>query len=133
LKASKREAFDAVVRLGAAAENVEVTIEVNPHTQRVRATAMGASEMRAKTRTTVVGEAEARAIAAKSMGIEVAATTIAAQTDRMRVIQGAVTEKHLKFFTRTRHPVRAIDLEGVIRVQRADGKVLSAAARQGPE
>ena len=36
------------MRLGAAAENVEVTIEVDPQTQRVRATAMGASEMRAQ-------------------------------------------------------------------------------------
>lgn len=48
VKAIKREAFDAVVRLGAAAESVEVTVEVNPHSQRVRAIAMGASEMRVK-------------------------------------------------------------------------------------
>jgi N-methylhydantoinase A len=133
LKAIKREAFDAVVRLGAAAENVEVTIEVNPHTQRVRATAMGASEMRAKTRTTVVSEAEAIAIGAKSMGIEPSAATVAAATDRMRVIQGTIKEKHLKFFTKTRHPIRAVDLEGVIRVQRADGKVTSVHARNGLE
>ena len=127
LKAIKREAFDAVVRLGAAAENVEVTIEVNPHTQRVRATAMGASEMRAKTRTTVVSEDEARAIAAKSMGVPVESTSVAAATDRMRVIQADVTEKHLKFFTKTRHPVRAVDLEGVIRsAQRCEGPYTEA-------
>jgi len=97
LKAIKREAFDAVVRLGAAAENVEVTIEVNPHNQRVRATAMGASEMRAKTRTS----------------------------------EGIVIEKKWKFLTSKRHPVRAVDLDGVIRVQRSDAKVHSAEARHG--
>ena len=48
LQRIKREAFDAVVKLGAAPENVEVVIEVDPQTQRVRATAMGASEMRAQ-------------------------------------------------------------------------------------
>jgi len=48
LEAIKREAFEAVVRQGAAEESVEVTIEVNPHSQRVRAIAMGAAEMRAK-------------------------------------------------------------------------------------
>ncbi|MBV8394060.1 MAG: hydantoinase/oxoprolinase family protein, partial [Alphaproteobacteria bacterium] len=131
IKAIKREAFDAVVRLGAAAENVEVTIEVDPHTQRVRATAMGASEMRAKTRTTVVSEDEARAIAAKSMNVPVETTSVAAATDRMRVIQAEVSEKHLKFFTRKRTPVRAVDLEGVIRIQRSDAKVVRSSAQQG--
>ena len=133
LKAIKREAFDAVVRLGAAAENVEVTIEVNPHNQRVRATAMGASEMRAKTRTSEVGEDEAKAIAARSMSVPVQDVRVAASTERMRVIQGTVTEKKWKFLTTRRHPVRAIDLDGVIRVQRSDAKVHSAEARHGIE
>ena len=56
LEAIRQEAFDAVVRLGAAAESVEVTVEVNSHSQRVRATAIGASEMRVKTRTSDAGE-----------------------------------------------------------------------------
>ncbi len=133
LKAIKREAFDAVVRLGAAAENVEVTIEVNPHNQRVRATAMGASEMRAKTRTNVVSEPEAVAIAAKSMGVPVETAHVVASTDRMRVVQATVVEKHFKFLTRKRHPVRAVDLDGVIRIQRSDAKVAKTAARQGIE
>ena len=133
LKAIKREAFDAVVRLGAAAENVEVTIEVNPHTQRVRATAMGASEMRAKTRTSEVGEDEAKAIAARSMGVPIETVRVAGATDRMRVLQGTATEKYLKFFSKQRHPVRAIDLDGVIRVQRSNGRVTQAEARHGLE
>src|SRR6185312_12790852 len=50
IKRIRREALEAVVRLGAAPEGVEVTIEVDPNTHRVRATAMGASEMRARRR-----------------------------------------------------------------------------------
>src|SRR5882724_12930084 len=69
LQRIKREAFDAAVKLGAAPENVEVTIEVDPQTQRVRATAMGASEMRSQDMRMQVSEGEAREIAARSMGL----------------------------------------------------------------
>ena len=41
LKRIRREAFEAVVKLGAAPDGVEVTIEVDQNTHRVRATAMG--------------------------------------------------------------------------------------------
>jgi N-methylhydantoinase A len=130
IRAIKREAFDAVVRLGAAAENVEVTIEIDPHTQRVRATAMGASEMRAKTRTVVLSEGSARAIAAESIGVPVEATTVVASTDRMRVIQAVIAEPAP---AKARHPVRAVDLEGVIRIQRSDARVAKSSAEQGLE
>ena len=67
---------------------VEVTIEIDPHSQRVRATAVGASEMRARHRRHI-GEAEALRIAAESMGVPAAATRLAAQTDGMRLIQAS--------------------------------------------
>ena len=131
LQRIKREAFDAAVRLGAAPENVEVTIEVNAQTQRVRATAMGASEMRAQDLLKEVSEAEARGIAASSMGLAEGAVQLAAATDQMRVFQGDVVQRKWRFFTSRRRPVRAVDREGVIRVQRSDGIVLSATAATG--
>jgi N-methylhydantoinase A/oxoprolinase/acetone carboxylase beta subunit len=131
LQRIKREAFDAAVRLGAAAENVEVTIEVNAQTQRVRATAMGASEMRAQDLLKEVTEAEARGIAASSMGLSEEAVALAAATDQMRVFQGEVVERKWRFFSSRRRPVRAVDQEGVIRVQRSDAIVLSATAATG--
>jgi len=88
LKRIRREAFEAVVKLGAAPENVEVTIEVDQHTHRVRATAMGASEMRARQRSDEIGEVEAREIAAKAMGVGLERVTLAATTPRMRVFPG---------------------------------------------
>jgi N-methylhydantoinase A/oxoprolinase/acetone carboxylase beta subunit len=128
LQRIKREAFDAAVRLGAAAENVEVTIEVDAQTQRVRATAMGASEMRAQDLLKDVSEEEARAVAAKSMGIAEDAVQLAGATEAVRVFQGSVEQRKWRFFRKTRKPVRAVDREGVIRVQRADGAVLSSTA-----
>jgi N-methylhydantoinase A/oxoprolinase/acetone carboxylase beta subunit len=123
LAAIRREAADAVVRLGAAVETVEVAIEIDPHSQRVRATATGASEMRTRTRTALVGEDEARAIAARSMEVAVETTHVAAATDRLRVIQAILADK--------RHPVRVVDLEGTIRLQRSDAVVLKTSARNG--
>jgi N-methylhydantoinase A len=131
LKAIKREAFDAVVKLGAAPENVEVTVEVDPHTQRVRATAMGASEMRARDRSSEITEDEAMTLAATSMGVTATNVHLSAQTARMRVFQGKIEERKWAIFKSRRSPVRAIDLEGVIRVQRSDGIVTSATAEAG--
>ncbi len=119
LRAIRREALDAVVRLGAAAETVEVTIEVDAHSQRVRATAVGASEMRARSHRKRVGEAEARAVAARSMGVPLAAAAVTGATDGMRLIQAPVDG---------RHPLRAVDLEGAIRIQRSNAVVARAHA-----
>lgn len=131
LQRIKREAFDAVVRLGAAPENVEVTIEVDPQTQRVRATAMGASEMRAQDMRKDVSEDEAREIAARSMGLSPETVRLAAATDQVRVFQGQVEERKWRIFSSRRSPLRAVDREGVIRVQRSDGVVAGATAQTG--
>jgi hypothetical protein len=131
LQRIKREAFEAVVKLGAAPENVEVTVEVDPQTQRVRATAMGASEMRAHDPLRDVSEEEARQVAAASMGLPEEAVRLAAETDSVRVFQGKVEERKWRVFKTSRTPVRAVDREGVIRVQRSDGSVVGATAKGG--
>ncbi len=129
----KREAIDAAVRVGAAQDGIEVAIEVDPLTQRVRATAMGASEMRAQDLLKDVSEAQARAIAAGSMGVPEHAVRLAAATDQIRVFQGEIAERRWRFFIRRRRPVRAVDREGVIRVQRGDAMVTAATAASGPD
>src|SRR5437899_3728666 len=129
LRRIRREAFEAVVKLGAAPENVEVTIEVDQHTHRVRATAMGASEMRARQRNDEVGELEAKEIAAKAMGVGLEHVTLAAATPRMRIFQGEVEERSWGIFKKRRSPVRAVDLDGVIRVQRSHSVVRPVSAR----
>lgn len=131
LQRVKREAFEAAVKLGAAPENVEVTLEVDAQTQRVRATAIGASEMRSQDMRAEVSESEALAIAATSMGVAPEVVRLAAATGEMRVFLGTVEEKKWRFFTKRRAPVRAVDREGVIRVQRSDGAVASATANAG--
>src|SRR4029453_13942785 len=129
IKRIRREAFEAVVKLGAAPDNVEVTIEVDQNTHRVRATAMGASEMRGRQRRDEGGETEAREIAAKAMGVSLERVALAAATPRMRVFQGEVEERSWGIFKKRRSPVRAVDLEGVIRVQRSHSVVRRVSAQ----
>jgi N-methylhydantoinase A len=129
IKRIRREAFEAAVKLGADPDGVEVTIELDPNTHRVRATAMGASEMRARQRKDEVGETEAREIAAKAMGLGPERVALAAATSRIRVFQGEVEERSWGFFKKRRSPVRAIDLDGVIRVQRSHSVVRPVSAR----
>jgi N-methylhydantoinase A/oxoprolinase/acetone carboxylase beta subunit len=124
LRAIRREAFDAVVRLGAAAETVDVAIEIDPHTQRVRATAMGASEMRTRSDIVAIDERAAREIAATSMAVPAEIVQMVAATDRMRIFQASIAD---------RRPVRAVDLEGTIRLQRSDARVITSSVQQGLE
>jgi N-methylhydantoinase A len=131
LQAIKREAFDAAIKLGAAPEQIEVTVEVDAQTQRVRATAMGASEMRAQDQLKQVTEAQAKDIATQSMSLLPDAVELVASTDGMRIFQGAVQEQKWRFFKSTRRPIRAVDREGVIRVQRSDGVILSTQSQWG--
>ncbi len=87
--------------------------------------------MRAQDLLKEVSEAEARSIAAASMGLPAEAVKLAAATDQVRVFQGEVVERKWRFFTSRRRPVRAVDREGVIRVQRSDGIVLGATRATG--
>ena len=110
LLAIRREAKEAVVRVGADADSVEVTVEIDQLTHRVRATAVGAAAMHAKDPDGAITESEARAIAARSMGVPPAALDLAGETSGLRVYQS--TGERLG-------AVRAVDREGAIRVQRS--------------
>jgi N-methylhydantoinase A/oxoprolinase/acetone carboxylase beta subunit len=131
LQAIKREAFDAAVRLGAVPDQVEVTVEVFAQTQRVRATATGASEMRAQDRLKQISDSAAHMLAARSMNLSSDAVELVVATDSVRIFQGTITEKKWRFFNSTRRPVRALDREGVIRIQRSDGVARIARAGDG--
>jgi N-methylhydantoinase A/oxoprolinase/acetone carboxylase beta subunit len=114
LLAIRREAKEAVVRVGADPDSVEVTVEIDQLTHRVRATAVGAAAMHAKDPDGAITESEARAIAARSMGLPTAALDLAAETSGLRVYQKA--QERLG-------AVRAVDRDGAIRVQRSHALV----------
>jgi N-methylhydantoinase A/oxoprolinase/acetone carboxylase beta subunit len=114
LQAIRREALEAAVRVGAAPGSVEVTIEIDRITHRVRAIAVGAAEMHSKDVDGSITEREARAIAARSMRLSPAMLDLVAETSGIRVYQTAGEPAGA---------VRAVDREGTIRVQRSEALV----------
>lgn len=110
LLAIRKEALSAAVKLGADGKSVDVTIEVDRVTHRVRAIAVGAAEMRTQGTGGTISESEARHIAARSLSMGSPAMHMAAMTTGMRVYMASASQPS---------PVRVIDWEGKLRVQRS--------------
>jgi N-methylhydantoinase A len=121
LAAIKREARASVLRLGAQPETVEVYVEVDTPRQRVRATALGATELRARDLRETVSEAEARAVAAGSLAPGHSAPTLAARTSGLYVFTATRHERWLRLFTRTRRPLWVVDRSGFVKLRKGGG------------
>jgi len=117
LLAIRKEALEAVVRLGADPSQVDVTVEVDMQTHRVRATAMGAAEMHVKDETGGIAEREARSLAARSLDVPADMLTLTAATAGFRTYQTSGDQPR---------SLRTIDWQGAIRVQRS--RAISSAA-----
>jgi N-methylhydantoinase A len=123
LLAIRAEAREAAIRAGAHPGSVQIHIEVNAQTQRVRASAWGATEMRARDLRQTVAEEQARAIAAQSLKLPAAQVRLAGQTSGHWVFTADILERSFWVFRSTRHPVRVLDRGGFIKVQRTDALV----------
>lgn len=110
LQAIREEVIEAVVRLGADRDAVEVTVEVDKQTNRVRATAIGAAEMNVRDASGAISEAEARQVAAQSMHVAGGALELVAATSGFRVYVEAGVPLPGR--------VRGVDWEGTLKVQR---------------
>lgn len=119
----RQEAIEAVVRVGANPETVEVQVEVDPQHQVVRATATGATEMRSRDLAAAQIDADAQwQAAARSLDIETAALNENARTPYYAAL--SCTREIRKLFglmKSSRTPLRLVDREGIIRLQMANG------------
>jgi DNA-binding Lrp family transcriptional regulator len=123
IAALKQEARQAVMKACANPESIEVFVEINPQTSRVRATAIGTMEMRSQDLCQLLDPEESRRIAARSMNIPEGRVELRGSTGLVNVYQGAVEEKRWRFFTSKRYPIRVVDGQGFVKVQRSDGSV----------
>lgn len=123
IAAIQQEARQAVMKGGANPESIDVFVEVNPQTSRVRATAIGSMEMRAQDMVKAPDSGECREIAAKSMNLPVEKVELIASSTLCSVFQGVMEERTFRFFKKTRRPIRVLDRQGFIKVQRSDGSV----------
>ncbi|HTU01201.1 MAG TPA: hypothetical protein VMG58_05270, partial [Candidatus Sulfotelmatobacter sp.] len=128
IAAIKREAIEAAVRVGAAPESVQVYIEVDAQRSRVRATALGTTELKARDLLKAVGEAESAAIAAESMRADPGTVRLLAQTATLRVYEGQLERREWGVFRRTLRPIRVVDHQGFVKLQRETARVAQTTA-----
>ncbi|MDR0377336.1 MAG: hydantoinase/oxoprolinase family protein [Spirochaetaceae bacterium] len=126
--AIRREAEQKAIAGGAAPGTVEVSVQVDTQRNLVRAIAVGATEMRSKNLLNRrLSEKDLLAIAADNLDVKSEALTISAQSEGMYAVQYDKTEK--KYFGLIRKktkPLRLVDEEGIIRLQKKDARVLQA-------
>lgn len=121
----RHDVAEAAVRAGAAAETVEVTVEVDAQRNLLRATATGATELRTKDRArSVLDPAALRGRVAAAAGVTLDAVEEVAQTGRWRVYRVQSERRALFGLLRAkRSDIKVVDDEGVIRLQRPGAHV----------
>ncbi len=122
----RREAVEAVCKIGAVPESVEVQIEVDIRRNLVRAMAFGTTEMRKEeNRFKVQGVDECKKSAARSMQIDAENVKLAGETSALYVFSAEKqTKTFFGLFTQIQQLVRVTDKTGVILLQRSNAEVI---------
>ena len=124
----RREASEAVIKIGALPESVEVQIELDTRRNLVRAIAFGTTELKKNDNAAAGGDADGgRQAAARSMKVEASAVTLAAETAGLDVFTSEIkTRSFFGLFAAVRQMVRVVDKTGVVRLQRNHAEVHSS-------
>ena len=128
----RKEAEQAAIKAGAAPGTIEIQIEVDTSKNIVRATATAATELRTKTLNSEKPSLDQiKEIAAKSMHINKTDVSILADNNGIYVIQGVVSKPKLfGLIKKKSYPIRVVDDEGIIRIQKPNGKAQMIAANR---
>lgn len=128
----RKEAEQAAINAGAAPGTIEIQIEVDTSKNIVRATATAATELRTKSLNSEKPSLDQiKKIAAKSMHIKENDVSIVADSNGVYVTQG-VMNKPIIFglFKKKSYPIRVIDDEGIIRIQKNNGRAKDIAVNR---
>ncbi|EKD68382.1 MAG: N-methylhydantoinase A/acetone carboxylase, beta subunit [uncultured bacterium] len=119
----RRDVFDRIVKSGAGADTVEIAVEIDRRANILRAVATGAAELRTRDLSQKsLDEDSLKKIAADSMGVDIKDVSILAGAGKWRVFRGIKIEKKFFIFTKKHTPVRVIDREGIVRLQKNFGE-----------
>ncbi len=119
IKSIKIEAINKAVESGAAADSVEVHIEIDPQTSKLTAIATGSTEVKTTDLLKECTEEEARKLAADDLRTMEDKLNLVGKTKNFYVYN---TENKGKM------PLRILDKKGFIKVQRTDGKIVMCKA-----
>lgn len=111
----RAEALEAIGRLGADRKSVDVSVEIDRQTGRIRAIATGAAALRSTGDTETVSERQARRIAARSLRQSEDEIELAAETPGAFVYIPK---------SGSRHSLRIVDRRGKVRLQRSHAHVV---------
>lgn len=111
----RNEAIQSATKSGASPDTIEVQMEIDSQTNKVRAIATGSTEVRTTDLSAKVEEDEARQIAAQSMQLSADKLSLAAANNYFFVFTAMKGEKN---------EVRVVDNKGFIKVQRGDGEAV---------
>ncbi len=123
--AVRREAAEAVIKIGAVPETIEVQVEVDTRRNLVSATAFGTTELK-KDDTSIKNATieDCQIVAARSMQTDILNVKLTGETGSFYVF---AYEKEIKtffnLFKNTQNAVRITDKTGVIRLQRPNAQV----------
>lgn len=123
----RREVERAIISSGANPETVEISVEVDSQRNLVRATAIGATELRTKDlNNRKLNEEELLDIVAKNLNVEKNKLTIQGKNNSMYAIVYENITRKLGIFKTKKINLRLIDNEGVIRLQKNNAHVFTS-------
>jgi N-methylhydantoinase A/oxoprolinase/acetone carboxylase beta subunit len=129
--AVRNEAFEMAVKAGANADTVEVTVSVDPRTNKVRAVAIGTTELRAKDLNAIDKTIEElRLVVAENLKCDLDEVSTLAENEGYVVFQQISEIRKFGFFRVKTKRIRLIDREGVIRLQRKNASVYKCSAKE---
>ncbi len=122
----RKEAEEAVHKMGAAPDTIEVFIEIDPQKNILRATATGSTELRARNLKDREMSLEKRIEqAAISLRVPEARVQSLGQTEYLEAFGAEVIENKLwGIYKKKNNSIRVIDREGIIRLQMTNSRVL---------
>ena len=123
----REDAVAAVLRMGAAADSIEVRVEVDSRQKRLIAVAQGTPELR--TRELGAVRPSPAAVAAATSGF-----VLAGATQHLQAFRGTTSQaRWLGLGHRVQKPVRVLDAEGIVRLRLADAEVSATSVEKLPE
>ena len=121
IKALKKEASDLAIANGAVPDSIEVQVEIDSQTSRIKAIALGSTQAQTTDLLKCCSESEAKEIAAKSMNVPAEKVELVAENNVFYVF---TTERD------EMNAVRVVDKKGFIRIQRQNGAALKCKASE---
>ncbi len=123
--AVRREAAEAVIKIGAVPETVEVQVEVDTRRNLVRATAFGTTELKHDHVPSVKASFEdCKTSAARSLQTDISKVKLVGETTTLYVFSSETeTSSFFGLFKTQQIAVRVTDKTGVVRLQRSNAEV----------